>query len=662
MRYVASFLCLIAFGYLFWAMVPEPLGIQITVSCLFAAMLCVALFSARRAAIIFAFLIPLLGIVPRIWDSPWISMLVFGFLGLMCGLYLKRRTPSEQNTDHAGSLPLKNLVPLIACSGLITVWKYVDFYPFSGEPLRDWVVNAVGTLSDEAINNTMTVGLAYISGIALLLVLPGIFSSKDSAQRTGIQIRIAWSIVIAGFISNLFALWQLFADEYLVIGFITGTYTDSNALGVCSTLILPYCIGLIFVSSDRARLFLVPCALLSIGVTFLARSRAGVLGTILFLISLFVWLRRSRPSRGERDDSARRSLKIMSVLLVLFAVMILLHHVNRLEEVPMLGDALVLLSEPSEESLEHLLRHRLHQWVEALDMCSDYPITGVGLGAYIIELPNYYFRNQGKLFMIDTAGSLPLQVASELGMVGLVLALMYAIYVVRTGLCLVLRRPEEGQEAEYRLIGCVSLGILASLLSMLFGAHILFFEYNYLLAVSISLVVASSLSLCPKSRPQGGRIVSRLVPVAVVVVLVVFAANSLGSLSIAHERDELGWQFEYGIFKKEDWGGEFPFWWTQREAGVALTVKGRVLHFSVFCAHPDADERPVKVSIILDGRTVETLDVTRDRWRDVSLKMPEGRSEVSLRLSVDRTFNHHELGLGPDRRDLGVAIAKFHWS
>ena len=153
-----------------------------------------------------------------------------------------------------------------------------------------------------------------------------------------------------------------------------------------------------------------------------------------------------------------------------------------------------------------------------------------------------------------------------------------------------------------------------------------------------------------------------LAPV-VTLVSVVFLAESLGALSIEQRRKELGWQFEYGFYRKEIWDGKFPFWWMQGDARMTIAAKGDVLEFALFCAHPDADEKPVKASIFIDGGKMKTLALTRDRWREVRLKLnAHPGSQVVLRIIVDRTFNPKELGTAQDARDLGVAIAKVRWS
>jgi len=669
-RYFVLAVSVLALGYVFWAMTPGPVAVQLAVAALFAITAAVAFFDVLKALVFLVFIIPLAGIVPRVCGSPSISVLLFAFLGLSCGSMLRavvsKREPTSRRLPF--TIILLGFAALIAASGTITVLRLMDFFPFSAGTFHDWIVNSIGTLTTEAVNNTVTVGLTYITGIALLLIGWRQFSGLAPAQRLRIGKKIAWALVIAGSAANLFALWQLLSHKLLVIGFITGTYTDSNALGVCSALILPYCIGLILTSEARAQRFLVVCSLLSIAVTVLARSRAGVLGIMLFFIALAVWLGRlARRSQGTRP-LAKRSLRGFAVLAAIMLVMLFLLDISHLGRLPVAGDALMMISEPTTDSLALLLQHRVHQWPEALRMCQDFPWTGVGLGAYILELPNYYFLNVGKLFVIDTAGSLPLQIASELGILGLFLVLLFASEVVRSGYRLLCANSAATLQDEQKLAGSVALGVLASFVSLLFGAHVLFFEFNYLLAVSIAIVLVSGHFLSQHGDLRGringrAKVMPWLLAAAIAAVSAIFLIESVGPLSVEQRRQMLGWQFDYGIYKKEVWDGKFRFWWMQKEAKMTITAKGDVLHFALFCAHPDADQRPVVATIYTNASAKRSIQLTRDRWREVSVDLnTRPGDKVALRICVDRAFNPRKLGISDDGRDLGVAIAKIRWS
>ncbi|MCD6326585.1 O-antigen ligase family protein, partial [bacterium] len=441
-----------------------------------------------------------------------------------------------------------------------------------------------------------------------------------------------------------------------------------NALGVCSALIFPFCIGLLLTAGKRQRILLFSCALLSTVVVILARSRAGVLGIMLFLLGFALW-----QWRMTETDEARKRLKLhilwaFGALCLLLVIILVVQDIAGLAQMPLIGDALLVVAHPSEDSLTYVLRHRLHQWSEALRMCRQFPLTGVGLGAYIIELPNFYAVNKGQMFIIDTAGNLFLQVASELGFMGLLLLLCFGIVVLENVFNSFRVCIHRAYSAGRELLGCVGLGILVASFLFLFGAHTVFFEYNYLMAISVAVLLAWKThpieAQDSHSKARARSIIHRsFVAVPVIIVMGIFLVQSLGPLSIEQRRQDVGWQFEYGLYRKELWDNRFPFWWTQQESQMRVPVQGSILAFSVFCAHPDADERPVVCRVSIDGQMRGRAELTRDRWRrlKVPVNAPIG-SEIVFNVAVDRTFCPCVEDNTADDRDLGVAIANIRWS
>ena len=62
-------------------------------------------------------------------------------------------------------------------------------------------------------------------------------------------------------------------------------------------------------------------------------------------------------------------------------------------------------------------------WKMAAYMMKDYPMSGLGIGAYIIELPNYSKLYKNYYYKTDSAENYFIQVGAELGLVGLFFSL-----------------------------------------------------------------------------------------------------------------------------------------------------------------------------------------------------------------------------------------------
>lgn len=83
------------------------------------------------------------------------------------------------------------------------------------------------------------------------------------------------------------------------------------------------------------------------------------------------------------------------------------------------------------EVKESFVLHAERLWEPALRMAADYPLTGVGLGAYIIEVSNYSAYFDKDRTTPESSENDLLQVASELGAAGLIVAAWAALVLLR---------------------------------------------------------------------------------------------------------------------------------------------------------------------------------------------------------------------------------------
>ena len=81
-------------------------------------------------------------------------------------------------------------------------------------------------------------------------------------------------------------------------------------------------------------------------------------------------------------------------------------------------------------------------------MGKDYIITGVGSGAYIIELPDYHWRYNRGFLQVDYPGNYYLQLLAELGIVGLFLFL-FLFYLVLKESIIFLKNKENKKNQEF---------------------------------------------------------------------------------------------------------------------------------------------------------------------------------------------------------------------
>lgn len=127
-------------------------------------------------------------------------------------------------------------------------------------------------------------------------------------------------------------------------------------------------------------------------------------------------------------------------------------------------------------------------------MIKDYPLSGVGLGAYIIELPNYYKNDKDMprpdiqpFRRIDTAENYFLQLGAELGLVGLAVCFWLFWLIFKQMRRSLGANGEPDRLSKYIRLGA-SAGIISLLVNFLFHSYIGSFEIQYTFWFLVALI------------------------------------------------------------------------------------------------------------------------------------------------------------------------------
>jgi hypothetical protein len=309
---------------------------------------------------------------------------------------------------------------------------------------------------------------------------------------------------------------------------------------------------------------------------------------------------------------------------------------------------------------------RYFLWKHALAMTRDYPFSGVGVGAFIVLLPDYYqldktpapagFEGYQRL---DSAENFFLQAAAETGLIGLaawiaVLAgLAWEIRrAVRKG---ILRGPDR-----WLFLGAVG-GLTGFFVNALFHSFTQSFETMFCFGLAAAVAVVLGPGKDGGAAPRRGR-PALLIPA--IFLLVVFGASSLRdssrSLSIAAKSEAFGLSQEFGLYRPEQDENGTPFRWTKDDAAWTVEVTGRTLRLPVRISHPDASaELPVRVKLSL-GKYLLRNEVplgeavwTESGRKILEFPIPAGyEGKATIRLVVDRTW----VPSAKDPRHLGAAV------
>jgi hypothetical protein len=276
----------------------------------------------------------------------------------------------------------------VLVSGFVTVWRYANFLlPKRGHEL---IVNVNEVRAGGAIMSDVFNALNYLSGFLFLGILGSVLKTRAEVRK--------WLVALAlsAGLSLVFSLGQEFISSrlgntptWVGLGQLNATFKDPNAFGAFSAAVLPLFLAMALAFQKGLRIFSLILAGLILFIFPSTGSRSGFLAICISMGAFCVLILGGR--KEAKRKKALRSLAVLSAYLVIVIALSSIQGGSRLS-LRLTGD-LETAAEGNVSS--RICTGKLAHWEVAGRMVKDYPATGVGLGAYIIELPNYR-QSQGK--------------------------------------------------------------------------------------------------------------------------------------------------------------------------------------------------------------------------------------------------------------------------
>lgn len=416
-------------------------------------------FRAKIGLYLFIFFIPLLNSLTAILKVQSVPILLFFFFAFFMGFLLdlfdndfKSRLelfgpvkPFESEISRTFLI----FIIILSLSTAITVFRYANFFPFITNNYHNLKVNINGFDSNNAILWTLSFFFNYFIGFALFFAVFNILN-KEKEILTALVI-----LIFSTFLTSIFALYQYFKNPYIgnlrhwvETGRLNATFSDPNALGAYCILIFPIFIILI-ISSKRWYSRLIFCLIFIpfILMILFSGSRSALM-CILISIFIFIILGIKRLIWYIKKLPKRKKINALIIIIIILLVLIItilgiFATTNRIKTNILKVD---LIQRPLEtiktllsynktagflESLKSISNYRYIFWNQAIRMFKDYPPAGVGVGSYIIELPDYLWNFEPGFTQVDYAGNYYLQVLSEFGFIGLILILFVFYFIIK---------------------------------------------------------------------------------------------------------------------------------------------------------------------------------------------------------------------------------------
>jgi hypothetical protein len=320
------------------------------------------------------------------------------------------------------------------------------------------------------------------------------------------------------------------------------------------------------------------------------------------------------------------------------------------------------LTEQDVSSLETSQRASL--WKIASRIMSEYPVSGIGIGSFIIEVSNFSKIYGIPIQCSESAENYFLQAGTELGIFGLFLVLwiFWEIYkqIKRQRI-----RFNWKDRDKFFWTGA-SVGLVAFLINAQFHSYIGSYEVKYALWLLAALVFSRGGDPRTEEEKTGFRKIAAIAGVAAVLVTGAWLLwNATHSLSLKSKTDQLEIKQDFGFYEYEKTGEGEMFRWTREYGGMTLNIEQPVILIPILASHPDIKQNPVRVRIYLikdffkRKRLLDDLRLSTNAWKVLEYRLPEEiNQDVILLVKVSRTWNPLKTQGVPDPRNLGVAMGE----
>ncbi len=663
--FFALALCfLLAFCIFYYKYVPLIKSFQLALIPLLFIMLWATVVNIRWGIMFFVFAFPLVNNLPYFFgiqsDVPHAPTAMVLFLVFVLGWLLRNSFSIPQSDIHRSIYrPLVLLSLIILISGIITFLRYANFFPFHTGKIYELIVNENGVRVGGAHMSSVFILLNYLTGFLFFFILLRTIKSREFVKKALIVLSVSTLITL------IFSLVQDYVSVHIGnstffagLGHINSTFKDPNSFGVFLSGFVPVLLGMAFSFPKKTKMFFIFLIVFAIFVFPSLGSRSAFLALIVALGTFFLLTFMNLKISPQKKIVY--AVSFLTIAVIVFLSFFFFARQSKLYE--RLDWSLRSLDNTS--SLYNLFTGKPDLWKVASKMIVDYPITGAGLGAYIVELPNYADRMDLDLRLTDSAENYYFQAGAELGLVGLALFLWLFFEIARQ-----MKRSWKAADEDndrFILFGAIS-GIVATIcVSFIFHSYIGGYDAKYFFWFLVALVF-----LFPKedeiSRSYPG--VSRKFKIAAIILLLAFGTthlwNSTNSLSLERRTAEFGWSQNFGLYRLEQDDRGINFRWTKKSAGISVENTGAILRIPMMASHPDIEENPVTVRIYTAGqcfknrRSIGEIVLDKNEWRDFDYSIPDDAGEkIHLLFEVSRTWQpQKELGI-PDPRELGIALGE----
>ena len=698
----------------------DRLGLLIFVNSLIFLIFIFSVYNIKTGLYIFIFFIPLLSSMTTILGKRGIDIILFLFLSLFLGFIVNKGKKPLNELDYqnkskfvfdkelGSTLFLFVIILIISC--VITIYRYLNFLPLLSTSFHDIAVNVSGTGSRGSIFWTLKYSINAIVGIGLLFIIFNAFNKvRDIIRAVIIIISSNIIIFVIGFYQHYFHPTFGSFRYWAEANRINATLTDPNSLGNYIFLIFPlYIILIIYFKKWYERVFSSLLLIVFLAIALFSGSRnalAGImLSSVIFLVLGLIRLIKLIIKKSRNSKKVKRTwVSIACLLLVLFIVFISMvsyisvakPELKDMYRPPKTGISMVDRTVDTiwmsynvyrqagfTEGFKSVSSERHFLWAQAVNMFTDYPVTGVGIGSFLLELPNYYEKNNSDVRIMDFTGNYYLQLLSELGITGILLIMAIFFFIIKKSVKYFLNNKKVfSQNKENWFFRGFLISFISMVVLLFFGPHTNFNEIQFtfwliigLLMVFIKIMESNKTGGLEAAREQrkvhdpalsiSGKInLNMKQRISFIIIIIIFSSSLLAvswtSLSINIKQNIYGWENKYGLHNFETIDGS-RFRWSGIDGSEVIENNKGMMIIPVKDSDPINHSFPLFIRFFIDNKLVKVVKITDKEWHEIKLDLSGfAKNKLTFTMSCSRSWVPKERGLTSDTRELGVMVGEF---
>lgn len=403
-----------------------------------------SIFSFENSLLILLFLTCVINSLPVIILKIdfFYPIILFAFLGFVIGSRFK--TSEIEIGSFYKDIKFKILsifiilfTITITISVLFTILNNFNLFGFKNLEMHIYNINVVDANSIDALLFSVEMYLNYIITFILFFLL-----IKRLKITRKFLTKLFYILFSANIIVFLVSLYQIFINQnfglqphWIDKGQINSTMVGPNSFGFFLILNIGIFTAYLYYLDKKHKvlcllmLLILPLQLLYSG------SRTSLVGLaifvllIMFYFSISILVNLIRNRRKNKNDILVLVAAMLLLVIIPISFSAFLLKTDILENKPILKPALLERIKSNieqtqqirgeeirgEDALTPLSSGRNIIWTQAINMIKDYPLVGVGIGTFPLELSNYFKLSNVNVKITDYALNTYLQILAENG-------------------------------------------------------------------------------------------------------------------------------------------------------------------------------------------------------------------------------------------------------